>query len=90
LNLILEIYQVILENKYDYHNRSFALCESCYWTATIFTKIEIYECPFCGDEKVELIPLNLDEKYEYQLEPNKGLEIKFSKNEEIRNLETDD
>ena len=82
--------QVILENIYDYHNRSFALCESCYWTATIFTKIEIYKCPFCGDEKVELIPLNLDEKYEYQLEPNKGLEIKFSINEEIRNLETED
>jgi hypothetical protein len=32
----------------------------------------------------------LDEKYEYQLEPNKGPEIKFSINEEIRNLETED
>jgi predicted RNA-binding Zn-ribbon protein involved in translation (DUF1610 family) len=84
------MYQVILENIYDYHNRSFALCESCYWTATIFTKIEIYECPFCGEENIELIPLNLNENYEYQLEPNKGLEIKFSKNEEIRNLETED
>jgi len=26
-----------------------------------------------------LIPLNLDEKYEYSLESDKGLEIKFSK-----------
>ena len=32
----------------------------------------------------------MDEKYEYQLEPNKGLEIKFSINEQIRNLETED
>jgi len=87
---MLEMYQVILENKYDYNNRSFALCESCYWTATIFTRIESYNCPVCRGENVELIPLNLDEKYEYQLEPDKGLEIKFSINEEISDLETED
>lgn len=84
------MYQVILENKYDYNNRSFALCESCYWTATIFTRIESYNCPVCRGKNVELIPLNLDEKYEYQLEPDKGLEIKFSINEEISDLETED
>jgi hypothetical protein len=84
------MYQVILENKYDYNNRSFALCESCYWTATIFTRIESYNCPVCRGENVELIPLNLDEKYEYQLEPDKGLEIKFSINEEKSDLETED
>jgi hypothetical protein len=84
------MYQVILENKYDYNNRSFALCESCYWTATIFTRIESYNCPVCRGENVELIPLNLDEKYENQLEPDKGLEIKFSINEEINDLETED
>jgi len=84
------MYHVILENKYDYNNRSFALCESCYWTATIFTKIESYECPVCRGENLELIALNLDEKYEYQLEPNKGLDIKFSINEEIRDLEIED
>lgn len=84
------MYRVILENKYDYNNRSFAMYQSCYWTATIFTKIESYECPVCRGENLELIPLNLDEKYEYQLEPDKGLEIKFSINEEIRKLETED
>jgi hypothetical protein len=84
------MYQVILENKYDYNNRSFALCESCYWTATIFTRIESYNCPVCRGKNVELIPLNLDEKYEYQLEPDKGLEIKFSINEEISDLERED
>ena len=29
-------------------------------------------------ENVELIPLNLDEKYEYHIDQNKGLEVKFS------------
>ncbi len=46
-------------------------------TATIFTNIESYECPVCSGENVELMPLNLDEKYEYNVDPNKGLEIRF-------------
>ena len=72
------MYRLVLKNKYDFGNRSFALCRSRYWTATIFTRIKKFECPLCPGENVELMPLNLDEKYEYQLEPNKGLEVKFS------------
>ena len=60
-------------------SRSFALCQSCFWTATLLTSTESYECPLCPSKNVELIPLNLNEKYEYQLELNKGLEIKFSR-----------
>jgi len=77
--------ELILERKYDYGNRLFALCESCYWTATIFTKIESYKCPACRASNVALIPLSLDEKYELQFKPEKGLDIKFSINEEIKN-----
>ena len=76
---------VILEKKFDYHNRLFALCESCYWTATIFMKIEGYQCPLCQSKDIALIPLNRDEKYEYQFEPKQGLHIKFSINEGIKN-----
>ena len=76
--------ELILERKYDYGNRLFALCESCYWTATIFTKIESYECPACRASNVALIPLSLDEKYEFQFKPEQGLDIKFSINEEIK------
>jgi hypothetical protein len=64
---------------YNYDNRFFALCHSCSWAATIFAKIENYECPYCPGKDVELIPLNSDEKYEYILESDKGLEIRFSK-----------
>ncbi|HKX20758.1 MAG TPA: hypothetical protein VJM74_03705 [Nitrososphaeraceae archaeon] len=42
------------------------------------SNIESYECPLCPGEQVDLMPLNLNEKYEYELEPSKGLEIKFS------------
>jgi hypothetical protein len=70
--------ELILDKRYDYQNRVFALCESCYWTATIFMKIETFQCPICLSKDVALMPLNLDEKYEYKFEPKQGLEIKFS------------
>ena len=70
--------ELILERKYDYGNRLFALCESCYWTATIFTKIESHECPLCHKGKVALIPLSVDEKYQYAIEEKMGIDIKFS------------
>ena len=76
--------ELILERKYDYGNRLFALCESCYWTATIFTKIENYECPACRAGNVALIPLSLDEKCEFQCKPEQALDIKFSIIEETK------
>jgi len=79
------VHTVILEKKYNYQNRLFALCESCYWTATIFTKIENYQCPVCKTKDIALIPLNRDEKYEYKFKPKQGLDIKFSIDEKTRN-----
>jgi hypothetical protein len=75
LHLGLKMYNIL----YNYDNRFFALCHPCNWAATIFAKIENYECPYCPGKDVELIPLNSDEKYEYLLESDKGLEIRFSK-----------
>ena len=72
------VHTIILEKKYDYSNRLFALCESCYWTATFFTKIETYHCPVCQSKDVALIPLRSDEKYEYSLASDQGLQVKFS------------
>jgi hypothetical protein len=80
----LHMSEVILERKYDYNIRLFALCESCYWTATIFTKIENYECPLCQSKDIALIPLNRDEKYDYKYEIKRGLHINFSINKKIR------
>jgi hypothetical protein len=73
-----DVSELLLQRNYDYNNRLFALCQSCYWTATIFTKLESYECPVCHANNVALIPLNLEEKYEYQFKPKHGLDIKFS------------
>jgi predicted RNA-binding Zn-ribbon protein involved in translation (DUF1610 family) len=72
------VHTVILEKKYDYSNRLFALCESCYWTATILAKIVTYQCPVCQSKDVALMPLGRDEKYEYSVVPDHGLQVKFS------------
>ena len=71
------MHTVILEKKYDYQNRVFALCESCYWTATVIMKIGSFQCPVCQSKDIALIPLNRDEKYEYQFEPRRGLHFNF-------------
>jgi len=51
-------------------NRHFALCESCFWSATIFKSDKkqeqiVYTCPICFDDNnISLIPLTKDEAYE--------------------------
>jgi Zn finger protein HypA/HybF involved in hydrogenase expression len=72
------MYTVILAKKYNYRNPLFALCEKCYWTATILKEVETYQCPVCHSDEVALIPIGNDESYEYSLESKQGLQIKFS------------
>ena len=73
-----DMYKLIVQRQHDYKNRLFALCESCYWTATILTQIENYHCPVCNSHEIALIPLSKNEKYEYNLNSKHGLQIRFS------------
>ena len=59
---------------YNHDNRCFAFCQSCYWTATFFFKVENYECPFCPGKKVEFISLDLSGKNDYE---DKGWYLDF-------------
>ncbi len=72
------MYTVILEREYDHKNRFFALCERCYWTATILKEVESYACPVCNSLEIALIPLSQNEKYEYDWNSKQGLQIRFS------------
>jgi hypothetical protein len=72
------MYTVILAKEYDYKNRLFALCEKCYWTATILSEVETWGCPVCNSDEIALIPLSNEEKYEYSLTPEQGLQVRFS------------
>lgn len=71
----------------------FALCESCFWCATLFNKsIKEQEyvvennsnntfqiCPMCKDKSVSLMHLAKDERYTLSIGDKRGLEMKFSK-----------
>ena len=69
----------------------FALCESCFWCATIFNysikEQEYIEdnnntfqiCPICKNKSVSLMHLAKDERYTLSVGDKRGLEMKFSK-----------
>jgi hypothetical protein len=67
----------LLSNSYS--SLHFALCESCFWSATILKKREFIACPACPDSTVSMIPLAVDEQYRIKLHPSAGLELSFSK-----------
>jgi hypothetical protein len=79
-----QVIQSVEYNNYTSH-RHFALCESCFWSATIFTSDKKQEqnintCPICFKENnISLIPLTKDEVYELSTRSKGRLEMKFSK-----------
>ena len=55
-------------NNYTTDKRHFALCESCFWSATIFiSDLQDHKtnaCPVCiNDNSISIIPLTKDEAY---------------------------
>jgi len=67
-----------------YADRQFALCESCFWSATIFNSTQnnrriINHCPVCSNDNVSLIPLANDDVYDMNIRSKGGLELRFSK-----------
>ena len=67
-----------------YADRQFALCESCFWSATILNSTQkniriIKHCPVCLNNNVSLIPVANDEIYNMNIRSKGGLELRFSK-----------
>ena len=58
--------------------KSFALCESCFWSATLLYERDV-SCPSCPGSSVSLIPLAKDEEYRLMVSPSTGLEMSFSR-----------
>ena len=68
-NISSRLIQSIEYNNYT-SQRHFALCESCFWSATIFISNKKQEqiintCPICFNENnnISLIPITKDEVY---------------------------
>ncbi|HKG31691.1 MAG TPA: hypothetical protein VKA91_10500 [Nitrososphaeraceae archaeon] len=75
------------------YQRQFALCESCFWSATsLYNPLKEKQnseittstdnltkvCPMCNKDSVVLIPLQENEAYQMSLGDKRGLEIEFS------------
>lgn len=58
--------------------KRFALCESCFWSATVLYDRDV-SCPSCPGSSVSLIPLAKDEEYRLRVSPSAGLEMSFSR-----------
>ncbi len=71
----------VMENLLSGNNSSpyhFALCESCFWSATILKIKQDIVCPACPDGIVSLIPLARNESYRLNISPKTGFEVSFS------------
>lgn len=65
-------------------DRQIALCETCFWSATIFNSTQnniriINYCPVCSNNNISLIPLANDDVYDINIRSKGGLELRFSK-----------
>jgi len=64
--------------------RHFALCESCFWSATVLFGKDAPACPSCRTEgNVSMIPLARDEEYRVKLSPRAGIEMSFSRSKKV-------
>lgn len=69
---------VILERSFNSESpRYFALCESCFWCASLLKSGKVV-CPVCAAEEISLIPLGKDESYYVNYGPRSGLDVSFS------------
>ena len=73
------------------YERKFALCESCFWSATILynpikdkqndgatDKSILQVCPECKNNSMSMIPLEKKGAYQISIGSKIGLEIQFS------------
>lgn len=61
-----------------YYGRAyFVICGSCFWCASDLCGGRVKECPACGSDMVESIPLAPREKYRFDLDDKRGMIIDF-------------
>jgi hypothetical protein len=69
-------------------DRQFALCDSCFWSATILRSGErnvhiTSSCPVCSSDNISVIPITSDDVYELDVGSKGGLQIEFSRASKI-------
>jgi len=73
-------FSIIEKVKSENTERHFAICDCCYWSATILAsdrRVDIECCPLCS-ALLSLIPLNIDETYSIDIN-SRGIEMAFAR-----------
>lgn len=69
----------LVELKKKERHAVFAICEYCFWTASIIDeRYDPASCPFCPEKKLEFIPIAASESYRYSLSEKGNVEMCFS------------
>lgn len=79
------------DKKSTVHHKYFVLCESCLWSATLYSLDNntdtISACPVCCCDKLEFFPLCIDNCNTFDYNPKRGISFKFDKNNIKRTIQ---
>lgn len=66
---------------YDFNERIFILCETCYWCATYFHKSRLPQrtCPQCLATELSSFPILPDETFRFDYNEKQGVELEFKR-----------
>ncbi len=57
---------------------NFALCGSCFWSASCLDSRGIERCPMCKSDKVESMPVAGNEMYSFDYDVKRGVVVDFT------------
>ena len=59
--------------------RDLVVCNSCQWSASLLTDSYTFsKCPKCMVDNIEIIPVEDYEKYSFNINKIRGIEVEFS------------
>ena len=58
--------------------RYFVMCQTCYWcVSSLINNEHIANCPLCGTENIELLPISQFENYRFDNDYKRGMVLEF-------------
>lgn len=59
-------------------NTFFAICNACFWCASLLGARPIDACPSCSKALIEVMPLAINERYAFDYNAATGVALEFS------------
>ena len=59
--------------------RDLVICNSCQWSASLLMDSHTFpRCPKCTSDNIEVIPVEDHEKYSFNINKIRGIDVEFS------------